>query len=96
MEMEALVFAAMTDLAGIKSAVVCVTLLDRFQGDQVSKQYCFCCCAYCNIVILVFVAVVNFVHVIIVALTVVGGSSIYYVMPGGGTWGVAKTAEGRY
>ena len=35
MEMEALVFAAMTHLAGIRSAVVCVTLLDRLQGDQV-------------------------------------------------------------
>ena len=35
MEMEALVFAAMTHLAGIKSAVVCVTLLDRLNGDQV-------------------------------------------------------------
>jgi len=35
MEMEALVFAALTHLAGIRSAVVCVTLLDRLKGDQV-------------------------------------------------------------
>ena len=34
MEMEALVFAALTHLAGIRSAVVCVTLLDRLKGDQ--------------------------------------------------------------
>jgi len=36
MEMEASVFAALTHLAGIKSAVVCVTLLDRLNGDQIS------------------------------------------------------------
>ena len=36
MEMEALVFAALTHKAGIRSAVVCVTLLDRLQGDQVT------------------------------------------------------------
>jgi len=36
MEMEALVFAAMTHAAGIKSAIVCVTLLDRLKGDQVT------------------------------------------------------------
>ena len=35
MEMEALVFAALTNMAGIRSAVVCVTLLDRLKGDQV-------------------------------------------------------------
>ena len=35
MEMEALVFASLTHKAGIRSAVVCVTLLDRLQGDQV-------------------------------------------------------------
>jgi len=35
MEMEALVFAALTHMAGIRSAVVCVTLLDRLKGDQV-------------------------------------------------------------
>jgi uridine phosphorylase len=35
MEMEALVFAALTHMAGVRSAVVCVTLLDRLHGDQV-------------------------------------------------------------
>ncbi|XP_023333543.1 uridine phosphorylase 1 [Eurytemora carolleeae] len=35
MEMEATVFAAMTHMAGIRAAVVCVTLLDRLKGDQV-------------------------------------------------------------
>merc|ERR1711915_313199 len=36
MEMEALVFAALTHMAKIRSAVVCVTLLDRLKGDQIS------------------------------------------------------------
>jgi len=36
MEMEALVFAALTHMAGLRSAVVCVTLLDRLKGDQVT------------------------------------------------------------
>ncbi len=36
MEMEATVFAAMTHMAGIRSSVVCVTLLDRLHGDQVN------------------------------------------------------------
>lgn len=35
-EMESLAFAALTHHAGIKAAVVCVTLLDRLKGDQVS------------------------------------------------------------
>ena len=35
-EMESLCFAALTKYAGIKSAVVCVTLLDRLNGDQVA------------------------------------------------------------
>ena len=35
MEMEALVFGALTHMAGVRSAVVCVTLLDRLKGDQV-------------------------------------------------------------
>ncbi|KAH7950278.1 hypothetical protein HPB49_021799 [Dermacentor silvarum] len=35
-EMEATLFAAMCHHAGIKGAVVCVTLLDRLQGDQVT------------------------------------------------------------
>lgn len=34
-EMESLCFAALTHHAGIKAAVVCVTLLDRLKGDQV-------------------------------------------------------------
>ncbi|CAK9832923.1 Uridine phosphorylase 1 [Anthophora retusa] len=34
-EMESLAFAALTHHAGIRSAVVCVTLLDRLKGDQV-------------------------------------------------------------
>lgn len=34
-EMESLSFAALTHHAGIQSAVVCVTLIDRFKGDQV-------------------------------------------------------------
>jgi len=38
MEMEATVFAAMTHMAGIRAAVVCVTLLDRLKGDQVRKR----------------------------------------------------------
>ncbi len=37
MEMEALVFAALTHKAGIRSAVLCVTLLDRLHGDQVRQ-----------------------------------------------------------
>ena len=44
MEMEALVFAALTNMAGIRSAVVCVTLLDRLKGDQVdSTVYTLLC-----------------------------------------------------
>lgn len=34
-EMESLAFAAMCTYAGIRGAVVCVTLLDRLKGDQV-------------------------------------------------------------
>lgn len=34
-EMESLSFAALTHHAGIQSAVVCVTLIDRLKGDQV-------------------------------------------------------------
>lgn len=34
-EMECTIFAALTHHAGIRSAVVCVTLLDRLKGDQV-------------------------------------------------------------
>lgn len=36
-EMESLAFAALTHHAGIKAAVICVTLLDRLRGDQVNK-----------------------------------------------------------
>ena len=35
MEMESLAFAALTHHAGIRAAVVCVTLLNRLHGDQV-------------------------------------------------------------
>jgi uridine phosphorylase len=38
-EMESLVFAALTHHAGIKSAVVCVAILDRLKGDQVGTLY---------------------------------------------------------
>ena len=35
MEMESLAFAALTHHAGIRAAVICVTLLNRLNGDQV-------------------------------------------------------------
>jgi uridine phosphorylase len=35
MEMESLAFAAMCNHAGIRAAVVCVSIVDRMQGDQV-------------------------------------------------------------
>lgn len=38
-EMESLCFAAMCHRAGVKSAVLCVTLLDRLQGDQISTPH---------------------------------------------------------
>lgn len=34
-EMECTIFAALTHHAGIRSAICCVTLLDRLKGDQV-------------------------------------------------------------
>lgn len=34
-EMEATIFGALTHHAGIRAAIVCVTLLDRLKGDQV-------------------------------------------------------------
>lgn len=34
-EMESLTFAALTHHAGIKSAVICVAIIDRLKGDQV-------------------------------------------------------------
>ena len=40
-EMESLAFAALTHHAGIKSAVVCVTMLDRLKGDQVLVYFPF-------------------------------------------------------
>ncbi|MBN3323971.1 UPP2 phosphorylase, partial [Atractosteus spatula] len=38
-EMESTVFAAMCRICGLKAAVVCVTLLDRFEGDQISTPH---------------------------------------------------------
>lgn len=38
-EMESLCFAAMCHRAGVKSAVLCVTVLDRLQGDQISTPH---------------------------------------------------------
>lgn len=35
-EMEATIFGALTYHAGIRAAIICVTLLDRLKGDQVS------------------------------------------------------------
>ena len=40
-EMESLSFAALTHHAGIKSAVVCVTIVDRLKGDQVGTFVTF-------------------------------------------------------
>ncbi|XP_009991438.1 PREDICTED: uridine phosphorylase 1 isoform X2 [Tauraco erythrolophus] len=38
-EMESSVFAAMCNLSGVKAAVVCVTLLNRLEGDQISSSH---------------------------------------------------------
>ncbi|XP_033879310.3 uridine phosphorylase 2-like isoform X3 [Acipenser ruthenus] len=38
-EMESTVFAAMCRVCGLKAAVICVTLLDRFKGDQISTPH---------------------------------------------------------
>jgi uridine phosphorylase len=38
-EMESVCFAAMCNRAGVKAAVLCVTLLDRLKGDQVSLTH---------------------------------------------------------
>lgn len=35
-EMESTIFGALTHHAGIKAAIVCVALLNRLNGDQVS------------------------------------------------------------
>ncbi|KAM8826481.1 uridine phosphorylase 1 isoform 1-T1 [Synchiropus picturatus] len=39
MEMESSVFAAMCRRSGLRAAVVCVTLLDRLKGDQVTSSH---------------------------------------------------------
>ena len=41
MEMESLAFAALTHHAGIRAAVICVTLLNRLNGDQVGLNHIF-------------------------------------------------------
>ncbi|XP_029958428.1 uridine phosphorylase 1 [Salarias fasciatus] len=38
-EMESSAFAAMCKLSGLRAAVVCVTLLDRLKGDQLSSSH---------------------------------------------------------
>ncbi|XP_028326545.1 uridine phosphorylase 1 isoform X2 [Gouania willdenowi] len=38
-EMESSAFAAMCKLSGVRAAVVCVTLLDRLKGDQLSSSH---------------------------------------------------------
>uniref|UniRef100_A0A8D0BUM3 Uridine phosphorylase n=2 Tax=Salvator merianae TaxID=96440 RepID=A0A8D0BUM3_SALMN len=38
-EMESSVFAAMCNLSGLKGAVVCVTLLNRLEGDQINTPH---------------------------------------------------------
>ncbi|XP_004081772.1 uridine phosphorylase 2 [Oryzias latipes] len=38
-EMESTVFAAMCRVCGLKAAVVCVTLLNRFEGDQITSSH---------------------------------------------------------
>ncbi|XP_062322815.1 uridine phosphorylase 1 [Osmerus eperlanus] len=38
-EMESSVFAAMCKLSGLRAAVVCVTLLDRHKGDQLTSSH---------------------------------------------------------
>lgn len=35
--MECTIFSSLTHHAGIKAAIVCVALLDRLKGDQVSQ-----------------------------------------------------------
>jgi uridine phosphorylase len=36
-EMEAVIFGALTHHAGIRAAIVCVTLLNRLNGDQINS-----------------------------------------------------------
>uniref|UniRef100_A0A3B1K052 Uridine phosphorylase 2 n=1 Tax=Astyanax mexicanus TaxID=7994 RepID=A0A3B1K052_ASTMX len=38
-EMESTVFAAMCRVCNLKAAVICVTLLNRFEGDQISTPH---------------------------------------------------------
>ncbi|XP_039380408.1 uridine phosphorylase 1 [Mauremys reevesii] len=38
-EMESSVFAAICNLSGVRAAVVCVTLLNRLEGDQISSSH---------------------------------------------------------
>ncbi|XP_071326380.1 uridine phosphorylase 1-like [Trachinotus anak] len=38
-EMESTVFAAMCKMSGLRAAVVCVTLLDRLKGDQLTSSH---------------------------------------------------------
>ncbi|KAG9349235.1 hypothetical protein JZ751_027678, partial [Albula glossodonta] len=38
-EMESTVFAAMCHVCGLKAAVICVTLLNRFEGDQITTPH---------------------------------------------------------
>ncbi|KAM8975584.1 uridine phosphorylase 1-like [Pelodytes ibericus] len=38
-EMESSVFAAMCNISGLRAAVVCVTLLNRLSGDQISSSH---------------------------------------------------------
>ncbi|XP_033843342.1 uridine phosphorylase 2 [Periophthalmus magnuspinnatus] len=38
-EMESTVFAAMCRVCGLKAAVICVTLLNRFEGDQITASH---------------------------------------------------------
>ncbi|XP_068090640.1 uridine phosphorylase 1 [Hyperolius riggenbachi] len=38
-EMESSVFAAMCNISGLRAAVVCVTLLNRLEGDQISSTH---------------------------------------------------------
>lgn len=40
-EMESTAFASILNHAGISAAIVCVTLLDRLKGDQVTKVFFF-------------------------------------------------------
>lgn len=47
-EMESTIFGALTHHAGIRAAVVCVTLLDRLKGDQVRRISILLCCFKIN------------------------------------------------